>query len=1041
MHLSVVGTTDLVRGTVLVPNSKYHAHRALILASLAPGTSRIHGLSDARHVQYTVSALRSLGTQIEVDGDTFIVHGGPYSARNGTVSAGSSGSTLYFLAGLAALADRDVTVTGQKYFAHRPIGPLLAGLGQMGIEAHSPNDCPPLHVKARRPTGGVVHIAGTLSQWVSGLLMAAPFALDETTVVVDGPLNERTYVELTVRMMRQFGLQVDVAGDWQRFRVPANQQARPVDLVLPPDIGSAAFGLAVAGMHPADILLKGLRQTGSDGTDHPESELLDIVSAMGLPMTYDAGADCVRVRHNGMRLAPVEVDCRTVPDMLPVLSVMAALADGESVFHHVEHVRLKESDRVVAMLQLNAMGADLDFDGTNLRVRGVPRLASAHLSSFNDHRVLMSLAVAASAAEGRSLLTYPNAYRISYPMFLDAMQTLGLDMEVEAGPAREGATAALAEQSAVSDSLARAESAGGLTASDWIRKWAAEKPHALAVVDARWDTAPHLSWRALDDDVDRAAAVFLSLGVEDGERIAVQLPNWRQFVVIAAAAMRIGAVICPIMPIFRQREVAYALQQSRARILIVADNFRGRQHSDETAALLNASAAGRDPLLEGIMVEHVFVVHGTPGTARLMPPGTGSPGPVRWQVWHQARAAAHVDRAAIDARAPRPDDAAQLLLTSGTSGPPKGVVHTHRRLSRAAALQAAQLGLSGSDTVFVPSPLAHQTGFLYGMWLAFVLGAPQIVQSVWDADRALAVLHNWEGSFVQAATPFLTDLVHAVEGGAPAPEHLKTFVVTGAAVPRALAERATRVLGAAVCGAFGTTETGLATLSAPYDPPAKAWGTDGRALPGVRLRIIDDDGRPLPPGADGNLEICSNTVFDGYLDRPELAAETFTADHWYRTGDVATLDDDGYLRITGRVKDVINRGGEKLPVYEIEQLLHTHPAVGEAAIVAMPDARLGERACLFVALAPGASLTFAGMQEFLDGHGVSKHYWPERLEIVDAVPRNIVGKVQKFVLRERAAQLAPLTGHGTSPAQGTASAAGGQAPGGNISDDGREGRP
>lgn len=1037
VHLSVVGTTDLVRGAVLVPNSKYHAHRALILASLAPGTSRIHGLSDARHVQYTVSALRSLGTGIEVDGDTFIVHGGPYHSRTGSVSAGSSGSTLYFLAGLAALADRDVTVTGQKYFAHRPIGPLLAGLRQMGVEAHSPTDCPPITVKARRPTGGVVHIAGTLSQWVSGLILTAPFALDGTTVVVDGPLNERTYVELTVRMMRQFGLEVDVSADWQQFRIPPNQRARAVDLTLPPDIGSAAFGLAVAGLHPADILLRGLRQTSSHSADHPESELLDIVAAMGLPMMYDAGADCVRVRHNGRRLGPVEVDCRTVPDMLPVLSVMASLADGESVFHHVEHVRLKESDRVVAMLQLNSMGADLDFDGTDLRVRGVPRLASARLSSFNDHRVLMSLAVAATAAEGRSLLTYPNAYRISYPMFLNAMQTLGLDMEVEPGPAREHHTAALAEQLAAADSLAQADAAGLLTSSDWIRKWAAEKPHALAVVDARWDMAPHLSWQALDTDVDRAAALFLALGVEHGERIAVQLPNWRQFVVIAAAAMRIGAVICPLMPIFRDREVAYALQRSGARVLIVADNFRGRQHSEETAALLEAAVSGRDPALAGILVEHVFVVHGTPGTARLMPHGTDAPGPVQWHAWHQARAAVTVDRAAIDARAPRPDDAAQLLLTSGTSGPPKGVVHTHRRLSRAAVLQAAQLGLDGSETIYIPSPLAHQTGFLYGMWLAFALGAPQIVQSVWDPGRALEVLHSWEGTFVQAATPFLTDLVHAVEGGAPAPEHLKTFVVTGAAVPRALAERATRVLGSAVCGAFGTTETGLATLSAPYDPPAKAWGTDGRALPGVRLRIIDDDGRLLPPGADGNLEISSATVFDGYLDQPGTDNETFTADGWYRTGDLATLDDDGYLRITGRVKDIINRGGEKLPVYEIEQLLHTHPAIDEAAIVAMPDPRLGERACVFAKLAPGADLDFAGMQAFLQAHGVSKHYWPERLELVDAIPRNIVGKVQKFVLRERAAQLTPHQWSGLPPPHGPASGITGAPTGNGEGNDGR----
>ncbi|MFI5086629.1 MAG: AMP-binding protein, partial [Actinomycetales bacterium] len=638
----------------------------------------------------------------------------------------------------------------------------------------------------------------------------------------------------------------------------------------------------------------------------------------------------------------------------------------------------------------------------------------------------------------RSALTYPNAYRISYPMFLAAMQTLGLDMEVEQGPARwpgvrqpaGPAAAALRDAGA-----ARAADAAELvTAPDLIRRWAAEKPHALAVVDARWNRAPHMSWAVLDREVDRAAAVFLGAGVASGERIAVQLPNWRQFVVIAAAAMRIGAVICPIMPIFRGREVGYALQRSGARVLLVADNFRGRQHADEIARLLDAAGSGTEPGLDGIGVEHVFVVHGTPGTPRLMPRSTAG-GPVRWAPWHLACATAAVDRAAIDARAPGPDDAAQLLFTSGTSGQPKGVLHSHRRLSRAAMMEIQHLGLNASDSIYIPSPLAHQTGFLYGMWLSFMLGVPQIVQSVWDARRALNVLRDWEGTFVQAATPFLTDLVQAVEDGAPAPTRLRIFVVTGAAVPRSLAERATRVLGTAVCGAFGTTETGLGALSSPADPAAKAWGTDGRALAGVRLRIIDDGGLLLPPGAEGNLELSSATVFDGYLGRPMPDEETFTADRWYRTGDLATIDDDGYLRITGRVKDIINRGGEKLPVSDLEQLLHTHPAIADVAIVAMPDARLGERACAFVRLAPERTLDFRSMQEFLDAAGVSKHYWPERLEPVAEIPRNAVGKVQKFILRELAADLAPQAGAGIPrPRLGTGNATGTGTGTGNGSD-------
>ncbi|QAY58728.1 3-phosphoshikimate 1-carboxyvinyltransferase [Microbacterium protaetiae] len=991
MHLSVAGSTARVHGTVRVPNSKYHAHRALILASLAPGTSRITGLSDARHVQYTVDLLRALGITVEIEGDTFVVHGGAYRPRRDHVTVGSSGTTLYFMVGLAALADRDVLVTGQKYFDRRPIGPLLRALRELGVDVSSPTDCPPIQVRHGRPTGGTVHIAGTLSQWISALLLIAPFAAAHTTVIVDGPFNERSYVDLTVRMMAQFGLNVAVSADGRRYDIAPGQVAHPADLQLPPDIGSAAFGLAVAGIRPADVVLTGLPSIDPADVDHPEAEFLRIVRAMGLPMEVDAAAGAVRVRHDGARLQATEVDCRAVPDMLPVLSTMAAFAEGESVFHNVEHVRLKESDRVHAMLQLNEMGAQLDFDGTDLRVRGVPQLRGAHLSSFNDHRVLMSLAVAASAASGRSTLTFPNAYRISYPQFLDAMADLHVDMQVEKGPARP--TGRRRPPAGTADEAAR------ITGAQWIRRWADERPHSLALVDAAPDRTTRMTWSELDHAVDKAAALLIELGVQSGDRVAVQLPNCSGFVVAAAAASRIGAVICPIMPIFRQREVAFALKRSGAKLVIVADNFRGRQHDHELADILAGPEASE------LAVEHVLVMHLTPGVAHVLPPCDNPD--VTWNAWHRASAWVTVDRAALDARAPAPQDAAQLLFTSGTSGEPKGVLHTHESLSRAAWMEIEQLPLNSTDSVYIPSPLAHQTGFLYGMWLAWVLGVPEIVQRVWNGRQALEILEAWEGTFVQAATPFLTDLVREVEAGAPAPRALRIFVATGAAVPRALAERATRVLGTAVCGAFGTTETGLAALSTPADPAGKAWGTDGKALRDVRLRIVDDDGHLVAAGVEGNFELTSPTVFGGYLDRPDLSAEAFAADGWYRTGDLAVIDDDGFLHITGRVRDVINRGGEKVPVSEIEQLLYRHEAIDDVAIVAMPDERLGERACAFAVLVPGATLSFTKLQNYLDDNRVSKSYWPERLEIVDSLPRNAVGKVQKFLLRERAATLKP----------------------------------
>ncbi|WP_290802524.1 AMP-binding protein [Herbiconiux sp.] len=641
----------------------------------------------------------------------------------------------------------------------------------------------------------------------------------------------------------------------------------------------------------------------------------------------------------------------------------------------------------------------------------------------------------------------------------------------------------------------------------------AREPNAIALVEVG-DRPRSLTWSELRGEADRVSAVLLELGVEPGESVAFQLPNWAECVTVTLGVLQIGAVVAPIMPVFGARETAMVLARSRARVLIAPESFRGRRHAEELPAVAREAAARGLTL----RVEHVLVVaaHDPSGTLRAgstptdlphhvastpagqhfaatqteanptpnadlpqhvastpagqhfaatqtgghptpntdlpqhvastpagqhfaatqtgghptpntdLPQDVASGGelpqdvasrdvmPTGWRMldFDAALAGARDARAPIAARRPAPDDVAQLLFTSGTTGEPKGVQHTHRTLGLATAMEAAHLELTRDDRVYIPSPLAHQTGFLYGLLLSWRLGTAAIVQPIWNARTALDQAFAAHGAhFVQAATPFLMDLVEAVEAGAPAPASLRIFVATGAAVPRELAERATRVLDTAVCGAFGTTETCLGTLSSPadaVDAPGSAWGTDGRPLAGIRIRIVDDEGRELPRGREGHYELNSPTTFLGYLDRPDLTAEAFTADGWYRTGDLAVVDEAGFLHITGRVKDVINRGGEKVPVVEIENLLFRHPLVKDVAIVAMPDPRLGERACAFVVPADDrVPLEFEAMQHYLAEARVSKYYWPERLEIIDELPRNPVGKIQKNLLRERAAALTP----------------------------------
>jgi cyclohexanecarboxylate-CoA ligase len=436
MRLFVAEAPGPLEGELVIPPSKYHAHRALMLAALAPGRSTIVQRTSARHVGFTVQALRALGSTIVPVGDGWRVTGGGFSPRGQEVPVGSSGTTLYFLLGLAALADRPVTFTGQRYFRRRPVGPLLRALQRLGVRLDYEGQSLPVTVHPGPPRGGRVRIDGTLSQWISGLLMLAPFALEPTTIEVRGELNERPYLQLTIEMMREFGLEVGVREDWRQFEIAPNQRPRPADIVLPPDIGSVAFGLAACALHPSRVTFRSPVPIHG----HPEASVLEELQGVGVPMRFAADGMSISIDHDGTPPVAGRLDCRDVPDMVPILSTLASRARGRTVLSHVAHVRLKESDRVVSMLQLRRMGARVEFDGNDMEFEGVSRLHGASLSSFNDHRVLMALAIAGSCATGITELSYPHAHRISYPEFIDHMNALGIPMAVgtQAQPSPEG---------------------------------------------------------------------------------------------------------------------------------------------------------------------------------------------------------------------------------------------------------------------------------------------------------------------------------------------------------------------------------------------------------------------------------------------------------------------------------------------------------------------------------------------------------------------------------------------------------------------------
>ena len=291
------------------------------------------------------------------------------------------------------------------------------------------------------------------------------------------------------------------------------------------------------------------------------------------------------------------------------------------------------------------------------------------------------------------------------------------------------------------------------------------------------------------------------------------------------------------------------------------------------------------------------------------------------------------------------------------------------------------------------------------------MGVPQIVQArrMERGHRALRALRDWNGTFVQATTPFLADLLEAVEAGESAPPSLRIFVATGAAVPRSLAERATRILvhgGVRSVGHDGIVSR-IARRAAPTNRLTCGAPTGARCS-GIGLRIAGAEGQLLAAGDEGHFEVLSPTMFVGYADHPEWTKAAYTPDGWFRTGGIsASWMKPASSASPVAFRDVINRGGEKVPVAEMEQLLSDHPSIAAIAIVAMPDERLGEQACAFAQLRPKMRFTFEQMQHYLYACQASKHYWPERLEIVDEMPRTAAGKIQKYVLRERARGLRP----------------------------------
>ena len=490
-----------------------------------------------------------------------------------------------------------------------------------------------------------------------------------------------------------------------------------------------------------------------------------------------------------------------------------------------------------------------------------------------------------------------------------------------------------------------------------------------------------LSYRHLERCSRRIAAALVKAGILPGDIVAFQLPNWWEFAAIHIGCARIGAISNPLMPVFRERELKFMLSFAETKALFIPRKFRGFDYPQMIESLR--------PELPTL--EQVFVLGGE---------GDNS---FEQQILDR-RWEDEIDCTAVfTERSLHPNEVAEVCYTSGTTGQPKGVMHTYNTLIACLGPAIDSLKLSSDTVVLMPSPLAHQTGFLYGMLLPITLGARTVFQDIWNAEKALQIIHEEEVTLTMGSTPFVADLSSSDAITRYPPESLEIFICAGAPIPRVLVQTASQRLRTHIISGWGMSENGLVTSTLVLDPPQKVFETDGTACPGMEVRVVDETGQSVNPGIAGQLQTRGAANFVGYLKRPE--AYDVDAEGWFNTGDIATLDNDGYIRITGRDKDIIIRGGENVPVVEIEELLYRHEAVADAAIVAMPDPRLGERGCAFVTLKPHQTLSLETMKAYFAKCRLAKNYWPEHLEILSEMPRTASGKIQKFKLREMAATL------------------------------------
>ncbi len=492
---------------------------------------------------------------------------------------------------------------------------------------------------------------------------------------------------------------------------------------------------------------------------------------------------------------------------------------------------------------------------------------------------------------------------------------------------------------------------------------AATRGDDVAVVD---DAGRH-PYATFARDAAAFADALRELGVAEGDVVSLQLPNRYETVVAAVAVNSLAAVVNPLLPNYRAHELEHVWHTARPSVVVIPDVYRDHDHR-ALVAQVAATAA---------IAPHVVVV------------GEPAPG--------QSSFASLLRREAGAVAPGRADAVSEVIFTSGTEAQPKAIMHTEQTTNFSVRAACADLAMTGNDVVWMPSPVGHSTGFNYGLRFALYHGLPLVLQDRWDAATALELVIRERCTYTLAATTFLQDLVeHATATGTSVP-HLTRFGCGGAPVPPRLVNAAAAV-GIGVLRLYGSTEVLVGTWNRPDSSAAQKRDTDGTAISGVELQVLGDDSHPVPPGTPGELVTRGPNTCVGFFADPARTAAVFSPDGWVRSGDTVTIDADGYLTVVGRTKEILIRGGMNIAPREIEDVLLGFPEVERAAVVGLPDERLGERTCACVVLRDDATLDLDTVVARFEAAGVATYKWPQRLEVLGELPATASGKIRKHVI-------------------------------------------